>query len=157
MAEVEAIARNLLALDEDDLIAQIGARSQAIKTNPEAGTLESLEEEIPMPRGAFDELKKTGKDIFASASARAYNLLCSPVGGDSELAKELDKLMIEETTEAASKMAAALTPVLVGSLGLPQSIALMVGSLIVKKVARGVSNFICENWRQTLEGQHLHQ
>ncbi len=152
MAEVEAIAQSLLALDEDDLMAQIGARSQAIEVSSDAASLESLEEEVPVPRGAFDDLLKAGKNIFAPASAQAYKILCSPIGGDSDLAKELDKLMNEKTAEAASQMAAVLTPVLVGSLGLPQSIAVMVGSLIVKKVAKGTSDFICENWKATLEG-----
>jgi hypothetical protein len=152
MAEVEAVAQNLLALNEDDLMAQIGARSQAIEASPRAASIDSLEEEIPVPRGAFDDLLKAGKTIFAPASAQAYNILCSPIGGNSDLAMELDKLMNEKTAEAAAKMAAALTPVLVGSLGLPQSIAVMVGSLIVKKVAKGTSDFICENWQVTLEG-----
>lgn len=152
MAEIEAVAQNLLALDENDLMAQIGVRSQAIEASPRAASIDSLEEEVPIPRGAFDDLLKAGQNIFAPASAQAYNVLCSPIGGDSELAKELDKLMNEKTTEAATKMTAALTPVLVGSLGLPQSIAVMVGSLIVKKVAKGTSDFICENWKATLEG-----
>lgn len=155
MAEVEVIAQNLMVLDEDELMAQIGARSQAIEASPRAASIESLEEEVPVPRGAFDDLLKAGKNTFAPASAQVYNLLCSSMGGNSDLAKELDKLMNEKTTEAASKMAAALTPVLVGSLGLPQSIAVMVGSLIVKKIAKGTSDFICENWKATLEGSAI--
>jgi hypothetical protein len=152
MAEVEAVAQNLLALDEDELLAQLGARSQAIEASPTAASIDSLEEEVPVPRGAFDDLLKAGKNVFAPASAQAYKILCSPIGGDSDLAKELDKLMNEKTAEAAAKMTAALTPVLVSSLGLPQSIAVMVGSLIVKKAAKGASDFICENWQATLEG-----
>ncbi len=71
MAEVEAIARGLLELNEDDLLAQIGVRDQAIATSPEAATIESLSEEIPVPRGAFDELLKAGKNVFAPAWAQA--------------------------------------------------------------------------------------
>jgi hypothetical protein len=151
MAEVEAVAQGLLTLAEDDLLAQIGVRGQAIETNPSAASIESLSEEIPVPRGAFDELLKAGKNIFAPASAQAYKILCSPIGGNSELAAELDKLMNEKTTEAAAKMTGLLTPVLVGSLGLPQSIAVMVGTLLVKKAAKGTSDLICENWKATLD------
>jgi hypothetical protein len=97
-------------------------------------------------------LLKAGKNIFAPASAQAYKILCSPMGGDSELAAELDKLMNQKTADAAAKMTAAITPVLVTSLGLPQSIAVMVGSLIAKKIAKGTSDLICENWKATLEG-----
>jgi hypothetical protein len=150
MAEVEAIARGLLELDEDELLAQIGVRDQAIEANPSAAAIESLNEEIPVPRGAFDDLLKAGKNVFAPASAQAYKLLCSPIGGDSELAAQLDQLMSEKTAEAAAKMTGLLTPVLVGSLGLPQSIAVMVGTLLVKKTAKGTSDLICENWKTSL-------
>jgi hypothetical protein len=51
MAEIEAIAQNLLALDEDELMAQIGAQSQAIEASPRAASIDSLEEEVPVPRG----------------------------------------------------------------------------------------------------------
>lgn len=152
MAQVEAVAQNLLALDEDELMAQLGAQSQTIEADPRAASLDSLEEEVPVPRGAFDDLFKVGKNVFAPASAQAYKILCSPIGGDSDLAKELDKLMNEKTAEAAAKMTAALAPVLVGSLGLPQSLAVMIGSLIVKKVAKGTSDLVCENWKEILEG-----
>jgi hypothetical protein len=152
MAEIEAVAQNLLALNEDDLMAQIGARSQAIEASPSAASMDALSEELPVPRGAFDDLLKAGRNIVGPASDQAYKLLCSPVGGNSELAAELNKLMSEKTAEAAAKMTAALTPVLVGSLGLPQSIAVMVGSLIVKKVAKGASDLVCENWKTTLDG-----
>ncbi|MDX2100243.1 MAG: hypothetical protein SFW36_20905 [Leptolyngbyaceae cyanobacterium bins.59] len=152
MAEVEAIAQGLLALDDEDLMVQIGAQAQVIEASPEAASIESLVEELPVPKGAFDDLLKAGKNIFAPASAQAYNILCSPLGGDSELAKELEKLMNEKTAEAAAKMTATIAPILVGSLGLPQSIAVMVGALIVKRIAKGASNVICENWKETLEG-----
>jgi hypothetical protein len=151
MAEVEAVAQNLLTLGEEYLLAQIGARSQAIEASPRAASIDALEEEIPVARGAFDELLKAGQNVFAPASAQAYKLFCSPIGGDSDLAKELDKLMNEKTAEAAAKMTGLLAPVLVGSLGLPQSIAVMVGSLIVKKIAKGTSDFVCENWKMALE------
>jgi hypothetical protein len=156
MSDIQSIAQDLLELDEEELTAQIGARAEAIETSPKGAaqgefeSVESLEEEIPVARGAFDDFLKTGQDIFASASLQAYKLLCSPVGGDSELAEELDKLMGEKTTEAAAKMASLLAPVLVGSLGLPQSIAVLVGTLIVKKVAKGTSDFVCENWKSSL-------
>ena len=152
MAEVEAIARGLLALDEDELLAQIGVRDQVIASDPSAATIASLDEEMPVPRGAFDDLLKAGKNVFAPASAQAYKLLCSPIGGNSDLAAQLDQLMSQKTTEAAAKMTGLLTPVLVGSLGLPQSIAVMVGTLLVKKAAKGTSDLICENWKTSLEG-----
>ncbi|HEY9639465.1 MAG TPA: hypothetical protein V6C57_03220 [Coleofasciculaceae cyanobacterium] len=151
MAEVEAVAKNLLELDEDDLMVQIGVRAQEIETTPRAASIEALEEDIPVPRGAFNDLLKAGNNIFGPASEQAYKVLCSPIGGDSQLTAELDKLMTEKTTEAAAKMTGLLTPVLVGTLGLPQSLAVLVGSLIVKKLAKGTSDLICVNWKTNLD------
>ena len=149
MAEMEAVARSLAELNEDELTAQLGAISHAIAADSRAASLDSIED-IPVPRGAFDELFQAGRHVFSSISPKAYDLFCSPIGGNSELAAELDKLMNQKTAEAAAKMTGLLAPVLVGSLGLPQSVAVLVGSLIVKQVAKGTSNFVCENWKGSL-------
>lgn len=151
MVEVEAVAQKLLTLDDDELMAQLGARSQIIESSPSNASIDSLEEEVPLPRGGFDYLLKTGKNIYAPASNYAYMILCSPLGHNSDLAEELNKLMYEKTDEASAKMVAALTSVLVDSFGLPQSLAVIIGSLIVKKIARGVSDFLCENWKESWE------
>jgi hypothetical protein len=146
---VEQIAQKLQALDEEALTAQIGAYSKAIEISPNADSVDSLAN-LSAPRGIMDDFLKIGNSVFSSASTQAYELLCTPVGEDSGLAEELDKLMNEKTTEAAAKMSNLLAPVLVSSLGLPQTIALLVGSLIVKKVAKGTSDFICKNWETVL-------
>lgn len=145
------LVQNLLELDEDELTAQLGVRAQNIEANPRAASIDSLEESAPVPRGAWDEVLKLGQNYFDPVNAQAYKILCSPIGGDGELAKELDKLMNEKTTEAAAKATTLLTPVLVGSLGLPQSLAVLAGTLIVKKIAKGFSDFTCENWKTSLE------
>ncbi len=82
-------------------------------------------------------------------------MLCSPLWGISDLAALLAQIMCQKTTEAAAKMTGLLTPVLVGSLGLPQSIAVMVGTLLVKKAAKGTSDLICENWKTSLDATVL--
>jgi len=148
MTELEGIARSLTELSEDELTAQLGAIAQAVEADSRAGSIDSITD-IPVPRGAFDDLLQAGMAVFSSISPKAYGLLCSPIGGNTELAAELDKLMNQKTAEAATQMTGLLTPVLVGSLGLPQSIAVLVGSLIVKKLAKGTSNFICENWKES--------
>jgi hypothetical protein len=151
MVEVEVVARSLAELNEDELAAQLGAVSQALEMDSGAASINSIED-IPVPRGAFDELLQAGMNVFSSVSPKAYELFCSPIGGNTELAAELDKLMNQKTAEAAAKMTGLLTPVLVGSLGLPQSIAVLVGSLVVKKLAKGTSNFVCENWEESFSG-----
>ncbi len=149
MTELETVARGLVEFDEDELTAQLGALAQAVEVDASATSLEAAVD-VPTPRGLFDELFQAGMAVFNSVSPKAYELFCTPIGGNSELAAELDQLMTQKTAEAAAKMTGLLTPVLVGSLGLPQSIAVLVGSLIVKKIAKGASNFVCENWKESL-------
>jgi hypothetical protein len=44
MAEVAAVAQNLLALNEDELLAQLGAQLQIVEVSPRAASLDALEE-----------------------------------------------------------------------------------------------------------------
>jgi hypothetical protein len=81
MAEIEAVAQNLLNLDEDDLMVQIGVRAQEIETNPSAASIDALEEDIPVPRGAFSDLFKAGSNIFGPASEQAYKVFVHRLGG----------------------------------------------------------------------------
>ena len=154
MADVEVVAQKLAELSEDDLTVQLGALAQYVEANPEAGAIASVDE-IPVPKGAFDELLKVGKDVFGPKSAGAYNIFCSPVEGvlikDPALAKELTNLMQQKTAEASAKATAILTPVLTGSLGLPQSLAVVIGALLVKKLAQGTSDFICDKWEKNIQ------
>lgn len=41
--------------------------------------------------------------------------------------------------------------ILVSQLVLPQSLAVLVGTLIVKKVAKVASDFTCSTWKKALE------
>jgi hypothetical protein len=159
MANIDAVVQSLLELDEEELTAQVGARSQSIEIDPSTADLASLESEpIAASRASFDDLIKIGQNVFGPASSGAYNLLCSPVGGDTDLAQQIDSLMNQKTAEASAKATALLSPILAGSLGLPQSLAVVVGALVVKKLAKGTSDFVCENWKKNLaaEGTPIH-
>jgi hypothetical protein len=153
MSEVEAAARGLLALDEEELITKLGLIDQFVSSDPNAASIDYLDS-LPEPKGGLDDLLKAGKNIFGPASAGAYKVLCSDIGDlakDSDLAQELTKLMDAKTAEASAQAAALLTPIL-ASGGLPQSLALVVGTLLVKKLAKGSSDFICTNWKNNIEG-----
>jgi len=154
MANVDAVVQSLLELDEEELTAQVGARFQSIEIDPNAADLASLEEEpIAASRASLDDLIKIGQKVFGPASAGAYNLLCSPVGGDDELAQQINNLINQKTAEASAKATALLSPILVGSLGLPQSLAIVVGALLVKKLAKGTSDLVCDNWKRNIEAE----
>lgn len=151
MTNVNTLIQKLQELDEDELIAQVGMRVQAIESHQErAASIESLSEPMPVPRASWDDVLKTGQNLLNQTSANTYKLMCTPIGGNGDLAKELNQVLNEKTAEAAAKATSLIAPVLVGSLGLPQSLAVLLGTLIVKKLAKGTSDFICDRWQQSL-------
>lgn len=150
MTNVNTVIQKLQKLDEDELIAQLGMRAQVFGSDPSAASIESLEEPMPVSRASWDDVLKTGQNLLNQTSADTYKLMCTPIGGNGDLAKELNQVLNEKTAEAAAKATSLITPVLVGSLGLPQSLAVLLGTLIVKKLAKGTSDFICDRWQQSL-------
>ena len=154
MSEIEAVARGLLEFDEDDLTVKLGLLEPELNSGSRNAT--SIDDllDMPTPKAGLGDLLKAGQNIFGPASAGAYKVLCSDIGDlakDSDLAKEMTKLMDQKTTEASAKVAALLTPIL-ASGGLPQSIAVIVGALLVKQLAHGTGNFICTTWKKNIEG-----
>ncbi len=150
MTNVNTVVQKLQELDEDELLAQLGMRAQVLESSPSEDSIESLSELMPVPRASWDDVLKTGQNLLNKTSADTYKLMCTPVGGNGDLAKELNQVLNQKTAEAAAKATSLITPVLVGSLGLPQSLAVLLGTLIVKKLAKETSDFICDRWQQSL-------
>jgi hypothetical protein len=159
MAEINDLAQKLLELDEDELEARIGMRSQSQSrsggTDVTDNSLNSLEDMDAVPRGAFNDFLNAGKDFFIPINAQAFKYLCSDIDKNSELGKALSKVMDDKTAEAAAKVTAFLSPYLVTQFALPQALAVLVGTLIVKKVAKGTSDFTCSNWEKSLAGKPI--
>jgi hypothetical protein len=154
MSAIETVAQDLLALDEEELTTKLGLLDQDLNAGVRGATSLNYLENLPEPRGGLEDLLKAGQNIFGPASAEAYRVLCSDVGNlvkDADVATELTNLMAQKTTEASTQAIALLTPILAGA-GLPQSVAIVVGTLLVKKLAKGSSDFICTKWKQNIEG-----
>jgi hypothetical protein len=154
MSAIETIVQDLLALDEEELTTKLGLLDQDLNAGVRGATSIDYVENLPEPRGGIEDLLKVGQNVFGPASAEAYRVLCSDVGDlvkDSDVATELTKLMAQKTTEASTQAVALLTPILAGG-GLPQSVAIVVGTLLVKKLAKGSADFICTKWKQNIEG-----
>ena len=154
MSAIETLAQDLLALDEEELTTKLGLLDQDLNAGVRGATSLNYLENLPEPRGGLEDLLKSGQSIFGPASAEAYRVLCSDVGDlvkDADVTTELTKLMAQKTTEASTQAVALLTPILAGG-GLPQSVAIVVGTLLVKKLAKGSSDFICTKWKQNIEG-----
>lgn len=150
MTDVNTVIQKLQVLDEDELLSQVGMYAQVIVSDPSAASIESLEKPMPIPRASWDDVLKIGQNLLSQTSADTYKLMCTPIDGNGELAQELSQVLNEKTALAAAKATSLITPVLVGSLGLPQSLAVLLGTLIVKRLAKGTSDFICDRWQQSL-------
>jgi hypothetical protein len=160
MAEINDVAQKLHTLKEEELEAMIGERSQSQSqsrsqvTDVTDDSLDLLLEYIETgTRGPVDDFLNAGKNFFAPINAQAYKYLCSDIDEDSELGRALSTVMNDKTTEAAAKVTAFLSPILVTQFALPQALAVLIGTLIVKKVAKGFADFTCSNWEKSLEGE----
>ena len=154
MAEIAVIVESLWELDEDQLAAQIGDRAQAIEDDAaglgtkgiDPGSLDSIDVGFAS-KGAIDpRLLEAGKRLFDRVNPLVYELMCKPLGNDSETQKILDEAINQNYTKAASMLA----PVLVNGVGLAPAIATLLATLIIKKIANYAATGICETWQQNL-------
>lgn len=155
--------------DEESLLAELAlleARSPIVTERPIELRIERspIVTERPMAmrseltvvgtndRGIVEDSLTRGKQVFAKVSPMVYRLLCNPLGDrDSDLARELTKLMDLKVDEFAKKAVGLLGPVLVQSLGIPQTLALVIATLLIKKAVSSSANLICESWKESLE------
>ncbi|MFM1843785.1 MAG: hypothetical protein RLZZ490_2528 [Cyanobacteriota bacterium] len=152
MSEIESLAQELLLLNEEELTTKLGLLDRDLNAGVRGAASVQYLESMPEPRAGLEDLFKIGQNLFGPASAGLYKILCSDVGEvvkDSELAQQLTELMNQKNAEASAKAAALITPLLTSG-GLPQSMAVMIGALIVKKLAKGSSDFICTKWQQNI-------
>jgi hypothetical protein len=155
VAEIEVIVDSLWELDEDQLEAQIGSHVQAIEDDvagrgtkgADPASLASIDVDVAA-KGAIDpRLLEAGKRLFDRINPLVYELMCKPLGGDDlETQKILDEAIGQNYTKAASMLA----PVLISGLGLAPTVATLLGTLIIKKIANYTATEICETWQQNL-------
>lgn len=157
MTEIDQLLQDLSELPEDELEAQLGARAQTIGEEAtqgvvESASIESIDPNAPVPRGLVDDAMAAGQRLFNWISPAAYQLLCTPLGGDGsdETMQELVKLLDQDLEKNLAKAAGMLAPFLTANLGLAPAIAALVSTLIIKRVSKGVSKFTCDAWLKTL-------
>ncbi|MBD2186112.1 hypothetical protein H6S82_05145 [Planktothrix sp. FACHB-1355] len=157
MPDVSELLQALSDLNEEELEARLGMRAQTIgedlkKGDTRSASVDSLEIDTAVPRGALDDALAAGQRLFNWISPAAYNLLCTPLGGDTadETMKELVKLLDEDLEKNIAKAAGMLAPFLVSSLGLAPAIAAVVATLIIKRTSKQGGKLICDRWKNTL-------
>ena len=165
----EVAVEELWETDEDLLLAQLGQlseRSPIVTERPVGMRAEVLERspivtERPIAMrselvtledrsyGAVKNLLAKGNEAFETISPLAYKVLCSDLG-EGELAQELTKLMENNTEAAAAKAVTILGSVLLKHLNMPQTMAMVMATLVIKRAAKETSTLICENWQKRL-------
>ena len=157
MAEIETLVESLWELDDEQLEAQIGSRAQAIGDDvafpgargalADPASLDSIEVDVATKAPIDPRLLEVGRRVFERLNPIAYELLCKPLGGeDPETQKILDETISQNYTKAAGMLA----PVLVSGLGLAPTVATLLATLIIKKIANYAATGICETWEKNL-------
>jgi hypothetical protein len=147
MAETDELIQQLLDLDEDQLKIQLGIQAQAMEAESRGDSMESIEVE-PVPKGGINtQALEMGQQLFDRINTGAYDILCgNPFPDSGETLQQLKKALEENYAKATGLLA----PVLVSGLGLAPAIATIIATIIIKKIAQGSSNLICETWQKSL-------
>jgi hypothetical protein len=147
MENTDELMQQLLDLDEDQLKAQLGIQAQGIAANPSIASIEAVDVDAA-PRGIIDaKALEFGQRLFNRINQGAYEIMCEdPFGDRSETLQQLEQALNDNYVKAAG----ILAPALVSGLGLAPAIATIIATIIVKKIAQGSANLICETWQKTL-------
>ena len=154
MAEIAVLVESLWELDEDQLVAQIGDRAQAIEDDAaglgtrgiDPASLDSIDVNVAARASIDPRLLEAGQRLFDRVNPLVYDLMCKPLGNDPETQKILDEAIGKNYTQAAGMLA----PLLISGLGLAPTVATLVATLIVKKIANYSATAICDTWKQNL-------
>lgn len=145
--QAESAMQSLLQSDEDQLLEQLGMRTQAITQDiTKAGSFEPQVVYDAAEMGPKDALQALGRRLFRRWNKEAYKLLCGNDTDDKEQRTELTKALgIGDVA-----VAAALTSALV-YIGAAPAIAAIVAAIIVKKFFAPALDEFCEIWKENLD------
>ena len=143
MQDYNELIPQLLELDEESLEAQLGLQVQG---TAKGLTLDSIDLDAAARAPISPEVLAAGQQLLKRLNSGLYDLMCNPLGSDSETEKVLDEVINQNYTKAAG----ILAPVLVSGLGLAPAIATLIATLVVKKIAKAGSEEICKSWKASL-------
>jgi len=150
MQDYNELVQQLLELDEESLEAQLGLQIQEMDSDVRGGsqglTIDSIDLDAAARAPISPEVLATGQQLLKRLSAGLYDLMCNPLGSDSEAQNVLDEVINQNYVKAAGMLA----PLLVSGLGLAPAIATLIATLVVKKIATSSSQEICKVWKASL-------
>jgi len=142
----DAQAQDLLRLDENRLLEQLGARSVAAASAPAMG--------IPMTPpsgpsadmlGVKDDMKELGSRILRRWNRVAYELACGSDPDDATTRQELENALKIGDAAAIGVLSTALI-----GIGLSALVAPVLAALIVKKFFKPAYGEFCDFWKGKL-------
>ena len=143
MQDYNELVQQLLELDEESLEAQLGLQVQG---TAKGLTLDSIDLDAAARAPISPEVLAAGQQLLKRLNSGLYDLMCNPLGSDSETEKVLDEVINQNYVKAAGMLA----PLLVSGLGLAPAIATLIATLVVKKIAKAGSEEICKSWKASL-------
>jgi hypothetical protein len=144
--EIKNALQPLLRLDEAQLLAELGLRSQSLSVEPsEAGSYMTT---FQAPQDAGDYFKNLGSRIYKRLSNEAFHLVCGIEG--AEVRENLSKALKIDSASVLS----ILTPFLIANFGIAPAVAGVVAVIIFKFVFTPVIDEIktdlCQMWQKRL-------
>lgn len=143
MQDYNELVQQLLELDEESLEAQLGLQVQG---TAKGLTLDSIDLDAAARAPISPEVLAAGQQLLKRLNSGLYDLMCNPLGSDSETEKVLDEVINQNYVKAAGMLA----PLLVSGLGLAPAIATLIATLVIKKIAKAGSEEICKSWKASL-------
>lgn len=143
MQDYNELIPQLLELDEESLEAQLGLQVQG---TAKGLTIDSIDLDAAARAPISPEVLAAGQQLLKRLNSGLYDLMCNPLGSDSETEKVLDEVINQNYVKAAGMLA----PLLVSGLGLAPAIATLIATLVVKKIAKAGSEEICKSWKASL-------
>jgi hypothetical protein len=143
----EKQAQQLLRLDENKLLEQLGVRSVAAAAAPPT-TLESPSGPVGGTLGIREDMKELGARILRRWNRVAYELACGNDPDDAAMRSELEQALHVSEAAAIGVLSGGLI-----TIGLSALIAPVLAALIVKKFFNPAYGEFCGYWKGKLPAE----
>lgn len=138
-----------LLFDEHDdmaLYAELGRRVQLMRARPETAGLAGMAVEVTLEEGLFDPLVVMGRRVLRRLHRELHEFLCGEAEEDVADRARLKKALGLN----AAAVTAAITGILIGSLGVAPLVAPIVAALIYRVGIAPTMEELCSAWSDAL-------
>jgi hypothetical protein len=149
--DARCVVQRLLESDEDQLLEQLGIRSEAIQREPsKADSLDpSISNSEIATMGAKEALRTIGERVLNRWNREAYVFIC---GADQETQKERSDLKRAFGLGDAAA-AGALTSALLLIPSMPLALAPVIAVILIKRFFGPAMDEFCGYWNEALQQQ----